>query len=85
MGVYSYTQDEITENLKVIIVKEVITMQIVVDKNRCPQNHSCPAVRVCPVGAIKQNRFDLPEIDQEKCTKCKKCVMYCPMGAIQEK
>ena len=26
MGVYCYKQDEITENLKVIIIKEVITM-----------------------------------------------------------
>lgn len=59
-------------------------MQITVDKHRCPQNHPCPAVRVCPVNAITQNRFDLPVIDQEKCIHCKKCVMYCPMRAIQE-
>jgi Fe-S-cluster-containing hydrogenase component 2 len=60
-------------------------MQISVDKNRCPQNHRCPSIRVCPVGAIKQDGFDLPTIDDEICIKCKKCIMYCPMGAIQEK
>lgn len=60
-------------------------MEIIVDKNRCPQNHKCPAVRVCPVGAITQNGFGLPAIDQDKCIKCKKCVMFCPMRALQAK
>lgn len=59
-------------------------MNITVNKNRCPQNHSCPAVRVCPTGAIKQNGYGLPTIDQDKCIKCKKCIMFCPMRAIQE-
>lgn len=60
-------------------------MQIVVDKSRCPQNHPCPSIKVCPVGAIKQNGFNAPSIDEEKCIKCRKCAMYCPMGAIQAK
>jgi len=60
-------------------------MKIVIDERRCPQNHPCPARRICPVGAITQNGFDLPEVDEKKCIKCKKCVMYCPMGAIQAK
>ncbi|WP_083236925.1 4Fe-4S binding protein [Desulfosporosinus sp. BG] len=58
-------------------------MIISVDQNRCPQNHSCPAIQVCSVFAIRQYGFDAPKIDQEKCTKCKKCVKYCPMGALQ--
>ena len=57
-------------------------MQMSVNKNRCPQNHKCPAIRVCPVGAIQQTGHGLPVIDQEKCIQCKKCVMFCPMGAI---
>lgn len=60
-------------------------MQIYVDKNRCPQNHTCPAIKVCPVGAIKQAGFAAPIIDQEKCIRCEECVMYCPMGAIGAK
>lgn len=59
-------------------------MQITVDKNRCPQNHKCPAIKVCPVGAIKQEGFALPTIDKETCIKCGKCIKYCPMKAIQE-
>lgn len=58
-------------------------MQIIVDEKRCPQNHPCPSVRVCPVGALKQNGFNAPTVDYEKCTKCKKCVMFSPMRAIK--
>lgn len=57
-------------------------MAIVIDKRRCPQNHPCPSVRICPVGALKQNGMKAPEVDQEKCIGCKKCVNFCPMGAI---
>lgn len=59
--------------------------KIMIDKNRCPANHPCPSIRVCPVKAMKQKKIftGLPEIDQEKCTKCGKCIKYCPMGAIK--
>jgi Fe-S-cluster-containing hydrogenase component 2 len=56
---------------------------IIVDKNLCPQNHRCPAIKVCPVNAISQKNYELPEIDQKKCIKCKKCIEFCPQGAIQ--
>ncbi len=58
-------------------------MQIIVEKKRCPQNHTCPSIRVCPAGAIIQKGFAAPTIDHDRCIKCKKCVRYCPMGAIQ--
>ncbi|MCL2888275.1 MAG: 4Fe-4S binding protein [Elusimicrobia bacterium] len=58
---------------------------IFVDKNLCPQNHRCPAINVCPVKAISQQDFGLPAIDQNKCIKCKRCVNFCPKGAIQER
>lgn len=58
---------------------------LTVSKVRCPQNHKCPAVRVCPVNALTQNGFSAPEVDQEKCVRCSKCVRYCPMGAIKLK
>ena len=53
-----------------------------VNKNRCPENHPCPSVRVCPVEALKQVRYSAPTADMDKCIKCGKCVRYCPMGAI---
>lgn len=59
-------------------------MDIIVETRRCPQNHACPAIRVCPAMAIKQNGYEAPVIDQEKCIKCKKCVMVCPMGAMRQ-
>lgn len=58
---------------------------IMIDANRCPANHPCPSIRVCPEKAIKQKHLftGLPVIDQDKCTKCGKCIKYCPMGAIK--
>ena len=53
-----------------------------VNRNRCPENHPCPSVRVCPVEALSQVRFSAPTADMDKCIKCGKCVRYCPMGAI---
>ncbi|HRR94193.1 MAG TPA: 4Fe-4S binding protein, partial [Bacteroidales bacterium] len=50
---------------------------------RCPQNHYCPVIRVCPAGAIsQQGPFSAPEIDYSKCTSCGKCARYCGYGAF---
>ncbi len=57
-------------------------MSLVIDKNRCPQNHSCPLVKICPVGAISQNGFDLPVIDAQKCVECGECVEFCGKRAV---
>jgi len=57
-------------------------MKITVDALSCPQNHRCPAMRMCPVGAISQDGFGLPVVDQEKCIHCKKCLRFCPMQAF---
>ena len=51
-------------------------------KEKCPQNHPCPSVRICPVGALSQNGFDAPVIDREKCIKCGKCSTFCPKKAL---
>ena len=40
-------------------------LNIVVE--HCPQNHKCPAVKVCPVGALSQKGFEAPKIDYDKC------------------
>ena len=52
-------------------------------KSRCPQNHPCPSVRVCPVDALSQKRFSAPDVNMSACIKCGKCVRYCPMGALE--
>ena len=54
----------------------------VIDK-LCPQNHRCPSVPICPFGALIQVENKAPIVDEEKCTKCGKCVRSCPMGALQ--
>ena len=58
---------------------------LVVNKSRCPQNHACPAVKVCPVDALTQEGFAAPTVNMEKCIKCGKCVKFCPMNALNLK
>lgn len=57
--------------------------ELVVIEYRCPQNHKCPSVAICPVGALKQEGFDAPTVDNDLCIKCGKCVNFCPMRALQ--
>ena len=57
-------------------------LTLVVKVNRCPQNHPCPSVRVCPVDALKQVGYAAPIVDMDKCIKCGKCVRFCPMRAL---
>lgn len=57
-------------------------MELKIIKNRCPQNHRCPALRVCPVNALSQDGYSAPTVDLEKCISCGKCSSFCPMGAL---
>jgi len=58
-------------------------MAVIVNERRCPQNHRCPAVRVCPVQALEQKGYAAPAVDAEKCIDCGRCVRACPTGALQ--
>lgn len=57
-------------------------MKLKVIKERCPQNHSCPSVRICPTNALKQNGNSAPTVDYDLCIECGKCVKFCPMKAL---
>jgi ferredoxin len=58
-------------------------LKVEIEASRCPQNHTCPVIRICPAGAISQrNPFSAPEIDDEKCTSCGKCTKYCGYRAF---
>ena len=57
-------------------------MALIISPRACPQNHRCPIVFTCPVGAISQNGNGLPVIDDELCIECGKCVKQCPMRAV---
>lgn len=73
-GLFSKNREEDSKDLK--------DKTLVVNKDRCPQNHPCPSIRVCPTGALKQKGFAAPTVDMDTCVKCGKCVRYCPMRAI---
>jgi len=55
---------------------------LILKKENCPQNHKCPAIKVCPVGALSQVGFNAPIIDYNKCIKCGKCSNFCPKKAL---
>jgi Fe-S-cluster-containing hydrogenase component 2 len=58
---------------------------IAVNEQACPQNHACPAVRSCPVGAIiQQDIFSAPRIDHELCTECGVCIQVCPVSVFTQ-
>lgn len=60
-------------------------MRIVVNEEKCPQNHKCPSIAVCPTGAISQKDNDsLPKVDDEKCIRCGRCMKFCPKGAFEK-
>jgi Fe-S-cluster-containing hydrogenase component 2 len=57
-------------------------MALKISGARCPQNHRCPLLVICPVGAISQQGNGLPVIDNDKCIECGKCTRSCGMGAV---
>lgn len=72
----------LNKNAKERVEEDVSDKRIVVNAQRCPQNHPCPSVQVCPAEALSQKGFDAPTVDMDKCIKCGKCVKHCPRGAI---
>ncbi|WP_226388094.1 4Fe-4S binding protein [Gallalistipes aquisgranensis] len=40
---------------------------------------------MCPVGAISQEGYGLPQIDPDLCVECGKCVRICGMRAVYKK
>lgn len=56
--------------------------ELILVRENCPQNHSCPAIKVCPVGALSQVGFAAPVIDGDKCIRCGKCSNFCPKKAL---
>lgn len=57
-------------------------MAIKINPDLCPQNHRCPLIKMCPKEAISQVGNQLPQISEEKCIECGKCIKSCGMHAI---
>lgn len=60
-------------------------MSLTISPLACPQNHRCPIISICPVGAISQEGYGLPVINEELCIECGKCAKHCPMRAVINK
>lgn len=52
--------------------------------NRCPADHPCPLIRVCPTGAISQEGFNAPTLDESKCINCGNCSTFCAYEVFQQ-
>ncbi len=59
-----------------------MTKVLNIKKDNCPQNHPCPAVKVCPVNALSQTDHNAPVVDRDKCIRCGKCSQFCPKKAL---
>jgi len=59
-------------------------MALAIDPQKCPANHRCPIVNVCPMEAISQEGKGLPVIDESKCAECMDCVDSCPTHAVHQ-
>lgn len=58
--------------------------KLVLDLQKCPANHSCPAVKVCPMEALSQrDSMSAPVIDLQKCVACGACIRICGRKALQ--
>lgn len=55
---------------------------LTIKRENCPQNHPCPSVKICPMGALTQTGFNAPEIDYGKCIACGKCSDFCPKKVL---
>lgn len=60
-------------------------MTITINKKLCSKDHECPAVKICPVEALSQDKFKAPEVNKEKCADCGKCIDFCENGVLQFK
>ena len=54
-------------------------MALTIDAALCPQNHRCPMIDQCPVGAI--DRDNPARVDKQACISCMRCVSVCPHHA----
>jgi len=60
-------------------------MKLIVNKDKCPQNHKCLSMAICPKGTITQKDiYSLPEVDFDKCILCCKCMNCCLKGAFEK-
>ena len=56
--------------------------KLVVINEKCPPDHKCPAVKVCPAGALSQKENNAPVVYLNTCIRCGKCSNFCPKKAL---
>lgn len=51
-------------------------------RERCPQDHPCTCIKLCPVDALFQEGFEAPTVDKDRCIECGACMNSCPYQAL---
>ena len=58
--------------------------KLYVNLERCIGNEKCPAVRVCPMDALYQEKGEMkPSIRTGSCIACGTCIRICHEHALQ--
>ncbi len=58
--------------------------KLILDLQKCPANHHCQAVAVCPMDALYQaDEHHAPEINYNLCVACGACTRRCGKQALQ--
>jgi uncharacterized protein (DUF362 family)/Pyruvate/2-oxoacid:ferredoxin oxidoreductase delta subunit len=52
-------------------------------RERCTACGLC--IETCPVGAMREGRRGVPDIDYDKCIECLACIESCPSEAIEQR
>lgn len=64
--------------------RNTMAKKLIIDLQKCPANHSCPAVKVCPMDALHQaDDHHAPEITYNTCVACGACTRVCGKKALQ--
>lgn len=59
-------------------------MALVINSEKCTQDHKCLMLNFCPAHAISQFEFETPVIDEKKCFECRNCTYYCTQNAVEK-
>ncbi len=59
-------------------------MEILLKTENCAKHNVCAVVEKCPGRAVFKDSFPYPELAEDKCLKCGRCVNTCSNGVFNK-